>query len=414
MKPLEYLDRSLVCDGVALADVAAIAGTPCYVYSAKTIVENYRAYADAFGDAPHRVYYAMKANGNLSILRLLAREGAGFDIVSGGELYRVMKAGGDPGKVVFSGVGKTAAEIDQALDAGIFAFNCESEPELALIDSLAHRRGVKARVAIRINPNVTASTHAYISTGTKENKFGIDLDLAEGVYERARQHKSLLIEGVSCHIGSQIFDTAALLKAVDRVVEFIEKLRAKGLDIQHADLGGGLGVAYTPEDSVPSTREFVAALKEKTAGKNLHVMVEPGRSIVGNAGVLVTRVLYRKRTGEKEFVITDAAMTDLIRPALYDAHHEILPVRVSPGVPQISADVVGPVCESGDFLAHDRAMQEAFPGDLLAVCTAGAYGFVQSSTYNARPRAAEVMVEGGQARVIRTRETYEDLIRGEE
>ena len=414
MKPLEYLDRSLVCDGVALADVAAIAGTPCYVYSAKTIVENYRAYADAFGDAPHRVYYAMKANGNLSILRLLAREGAGFDIVSGGELYRVMKAGGDPGKVVFSGVGKTAAEIDQALDAGIFAFNCESEPELALIDSLAHRRGVKARVAIRINPNVTASTHAYISTGTKENKFGIDLDLAEGVYERARQHKSLLIEGVSCHIGSQIFDTAALLKAVDRVVEFIEKLRAKGLDIQHADLGGGLGVAYTPEDSVPSTREFVAALKEKTAGKNLHVMVEPGRSIVGNAGVLVTRVLYRKRTGEKEFVITDAAMTDLIRPALYDAHHEILPVRVSPGVPQISADVVGPVCESGDFLAHDRAMQEAFPGDLLAVCTAGAYGFVQSSTYNARPRAAAVMVEGGQARVIRTRETYEDLIRGEE
>ncbi|MEO5922651.1 MAG: diaminopimelate decarboxylase [Bryobacteraceae bacterium] len=414
MKPLEYLDRSLMCDGVALADVAAMAGTPCYVYSAKTIVENYRAYADAFGDTPHRVYYAMKANGNLSILRLLAREGAGFDIVSGGELYRVLKAGGDRGKVVFSGVGKTSAEIDQALEAGIFAFNCESEPELALIDSLAHRRGVKARIAIRINPNVKASTHAYISTGGKENKFGVDLDEAEGVYERARQHKSLLIEGVSCHIGSQIFDTASLLKAVDRVVEFIDKLRAKGLDIRHADLGGGLGVAYTPEDAVPSTRDFVAALKEKTAGRNLHVMVEPGRSIIGNAGVLVTRVLYRKRTGDKEFVITDAAMTDLIRPALYDAHHEILPVRLSAGVPQITADVVGPVCESGDFLAHDRVMPEPFPGDLLAVCTAGAYGFVQSSTYNARPRAAEVMVEDGAARIVRARETYEDLIRGEE
>jgi diaminopimelate decarboxylase len=414
MKPLEYSDRSLMCDGVALADVAAMAGTPCYVYSAKTIVENYRAYADAFGDTPHRVYYAMKANGNLSILRLLAREGAGFDIVSGGELFRVLKAGGDPGKVVFSGVGKTSAEIDQALEAGIFAFNCESEPELALIDSLAHRRGVKARVAIRINPNVRASTHAYISTGGKENKFGIDLDLAEGVYERARQHKSLLIEGVSCHIGSQIFDTGSLLKAVDRVVEFVEKLRANGLDIKHADLGGGLGVAYTPEDAVPSTKEFVGALKARTAGRNLHLMVEPGRSIVGNAGVLVTRVLYRKRTGDKEFVITDAAMTDLIRPALYDAHHEILPVRLSSGVPQITADVVGPVCESGDFLAHDRVMPEPFPGDLLAVCTAGAYGFVQSSTYNARPRAAEVMVEGGVARIVRTRESYEDLIRGEE
>lgn len=413
MKPLEYLDRSLMCDGVALADVAAMAGTPCYVYSAKTLRENYRAYADAFGDAPHRVYYAMKANGNLSVLRLLAQEGAGFDIVSGGELYRVLKAGGDPGKVVFSGVGKTSAEIDQALDAGIFAFNCESEPELALIDSLAHRRGVKARVAIRVNPNVQASTHAYISTGGKTHKFGIDIDEAEGVYERARVHKSLLIEGVSCHIGSQIFDSASLLRAVDRVLEFIDKLRARGFDIRHADLGGGLGVGYKPDDEVPVIGEFVAALRARTAGRNLQVMVEPGRSIVGNAGVLLTRVLYRKRTGTKEFVITDAAMTDLIRPALYDAHHEILPVRAGEGLPKICADVVGPVCESGDFLAHDRTMPEVFPGDLLAVCTAGAYGFVQSSTYNARPRAAEVLVDDGAARIVRQRETYEDLIRGE-
>lgn len=402
-----------MCDGVALADVAAMAGTPCYVYSAKTLRENYRAYADAFGDAPHRVYYAMKANGNLAVLRLLAQEGAGFDIVSGGELFRVLKAGGDPGTVVFSGVGKTSAEIDQALEAGIFAFNCESEPELTLIDSLAHRRGVKARVAIRINPNVQALTHAYISTGGKTHKFGIDIDEAEGVYERARAHNSLLIEGVSCHIGSQIFDPTSLLKAVDRVLEFIEKLRARGFDIRHADLGGGLGVGYKPDDEVPAISEFVAALCARTAGRNLEVMVEPGRSIVGNAGVLVTRVLYRKRTGTKEFVITDAAMTDLIRPALYDAHHEILPVRAGEGLPNICADVVGPVCESGDFLAHDRTMPEVFPGDLLAVCTAGAYGFVQSSTYNARPRAAEVLVDQGTAKIVRQRETYEDLIRGE-
>lgn len=413
MKPLEYLDRSLMCDGVALADVAAMAGTPCYVYSAKTLRENYRAYADAFGDAPHTVYYAMKANGNLSLLRLLAQEGAGFDIVSGGELYRVLKAGGDPAKVVFSGVGKTASEIDQALEAGIFAFNCESEPELALIDSLAHRRGVQARVAIRVNPNVQASTHAYISTGGKAHKFGVDIDEAEGVYQRARQCKNLLIEGVSCHIGSQIFDPTSLLRAVDRVLEFIEKLRARGFDIRHADLGGGLGVGYKPDDEVPAISDFVQALRARTAGRNLHVMVEPGRSIVGNAGVLVTRVLYRKRTGDKEFVITDAAMTDLIRPALYDAHHEILPARAVEGLPVICADVVGPVCESGDFLAHDRTMPEVFPGDLLAVCTAGAYGFVQSSTYNARPRAAEVLVDGGIPRIVRQRETYEDLIRGE-
>jgi diaminopimelate decarboxylase len=414
MKPLEYRERALECDGVALADVAAKAGTPCYVYSAKTIVENYQAYAGAFGDTPHTVCYAMKANGNLSVLRLLARAGAGFDIVSGGELYRVLKAGGDPGKVVFSGVGKTSGEIDAALEAGIFVFNCESEPELALIDSLAHRRGVKARVAIRVNPNVQASTHAYISTGGKAHKFGIEIGEAEGVYQRAKGLKNLLIEGVSCHIGSQIFDSTSLLRAVDRVLEFIEKLRGWGFDIRYADLGGGLGVGYRPEDEVPAIGEFVAALRERTAGRNLHVLVEPGRSIVGNAGVLVTRVLYRKRTGDKEFVITDAAMTDLIRPALYDAHHEILPVRIVEGAPRITADVVGPVCESGDFLAHDRAMADVFPGDLLAVCTAGAYGFVQASTYNSRPRVAEVLIEDGAARVVRTRETYEDLIRGEE
>ncbi len=412
MKPLEYQDRTLVLDGVDLADIAAQAGTPCYVYSAATILENYRAYDRAFGDAPHKVCYAIKANANLSVLRLLAAEGAGFDIVSGGELYRVLKAGGDPAKVVFSGVGKTAAEVDAALDAGIFAFNCESEPELALIDSLAHRRGIQARVALRVNPDVAASTHDYIATGSKAAKFGIGIAEAEAVYERAAQLPNLLVEGVSCHIGSQLLDTAPSLRAADAVLDLIDRLRASGLPIRHVDFGGGLGVAYTPDDVVPPVADFMAALRAKVAGRDLEILIEPGRSIVGSAGVLLTRVLYRKKTGEKEFVVVDAAMNDLIRPALYSAHHEILPLRG--GRPAtLTADVVGPICETGDFLARNRTLPEVLPGDLLAVCTAGAYGFVQASTYNARPRAPEVLIENKAWRVIRARETYEDLVRGE-
>ncbi len=414
MTPVEYVDRTLSCDGVALADVAAKAGTPCYVYSAATILANYRAYEDALQGTPHTICYAMKANGNLAILRLLARAGSGFDIVSGGELQRVLKAGGDPAKVVFSGVGKTAEEIDAALAAGIFAFNCESEPELALVDALAHRRGIKARVALRVNPDVSAATHAHISTGSLGHKFGIDLHQAEAVYERARQHANLLLEGVSCHIGSQQFDFDPMMEAADRVLDLIARLRAKSFPIHHVDLGGGLGVAYKPDDPAPPIGEFTAALRKKVAGRDLHLFLEPGRSIVGNAGVLVTRVLYRKKSGEKDFVVVDAAMNDLIRPALYDAHHEILPLRASAGGCGLRADVVGPVCESADFLAQDRQMPEVFPGDLLAVCTAGAYGFVQASNYNARPRPAEVMIENGSWRVVRSRETFEDLVRGEE
>ena len=409
----QYLDRTLTCDGVALADIAAKAGTPCYVYSAATILANYRAYEDALQGSPHTICYAVKANGNLAILRLLAQAGAGFDIVSGGELYRVLKAGGDPAKVVFSGVGKTAEEIDAALAAGIFAFNCESEPELALVDALAHRRGIKARVALRVNPDVDAATHAYISTGSLAHKFGIDIGEAEAVYERARQHENLLLEGVSCHIGSQQFDFAPMMQAADRVLDLIARLRAKGFDIRHVDLGGGLGIAYKPDDPAPPIGEFTAALRDKVAGRDLHLYLEPGRSIVGNAGVLLTRVLYRKKSGDKEFVVVDAAMNDLIRPALYDAHHEILPLRATAGC-GLRADVVGPVCESGDFLAQDRQMPEVFPGDLLAVCTAGAYGFAQASNYNARPRPAEVLIENGSWRVVRARETLDDLIRGEE
>jgi diaminopimelate decarboxylase len=414
MKPVEYRDRTLTCDGVALADIAAKTGTPCYVYSAATILGNYHAYDDALQGAPHTICYAMKANGNLAILRLLARAGAGFDIVSGGELYRALKAGADPAKVVFSGVGKTSEEIDAALAAGIFTFNCESEPELALVDALAHRRGIQARAALRVNPDVEASTHAYISTGSLAHKFGIDIGAAEAVYERARQHQNLLLEGVSCHIGSQQFDFEPMMKAADRVLELIARLRAKGFDIRHVDLGGGLGVTYKPDEPAPPIGEFTAALREKIAGYDLHLFLEPGRSIVGDAGVLLARVLYRKKGGDKEFVVIDAAMNDLIRPALYDAHHEILPLRAASTGCGLRADVVGPVCESGDFLAQDRQMPEVFPGDLLAVCTTGAYGFAQASNYNARTRPAEVLIEDGAWRVIRKRETLDDLIRGEE
>jgi len=412
MNPFVYQDRALYCEDVSLADIAARAGTPCYVYSGTAILENFRAYDAALSGVPHTVCYAVKANGNLSILGLLAEAGAGFDIVSGGELYRVLKAGGDPAKVVFSGVGKTAGEIDAALAAGIFSFNSESEPELALIDALAHRRGVKPRIALRVNPDVEAATHAYISTGRLAHKFGIDIAEAEAVYARARAHQNLSLEGVSCHIGSQILDPRPVMDAVDRVLALIERLRASGLDIRHVDLGGGLGIAYKPEDVTPEIAEFAAKLKSKVQGLGLHVTIEPGRSIVGAAGVLLTQALYRKRTGEKEFVIVDAAMNDLIRPALYSAYHEILPLRQRDGN-RVRMDVVGPVCETGDFLARDREMPDVLPGDLLAIATAGAYGFAQASNYNARPRGAEVLVEGGTWRVVRERESYDDLIRGE-
>jgi diaminopimelate decarboxylase len=413
LRAFQYRERALYCEDVALAEIAERAGTPCYVYSAATILDNFRAYDETFGATPHTICYAVKANGNLAILRLLAQAGAGFDIVSGGELFRVLKAGDDPAKIVFSGVGKTAAEINDALTAGIFNFNCESEPELALIDALAHRRGIQARVALRVNPDVEADTHHYISTGRLAHKFGVDIGDAEAIYDRARKLENLLIEGVSCHIGSQLMDPAPVMEAVDRVLGLIDRLRANGFDICHADLGGGLGVAYKPEDATPSIVDFVTKLKAKVAGRGLRVVLEPGRSIVAAAGALLTKALYRKKTGEKEFVIVDAAMNDLIRPALYDAYHEVLPLRLT-NSSQIRADIVGPVCETGDFLARDREMAEVMPGDLLAVCTAGAYGFVQATTYNGRRLPAEVLVEGTTWRVVRKRETYEDLIRGEE
>jgi diaminopimelate decarboxylase len=407
--PFRYEGGALYCEETPLDRLAAAEGTPCYVYSAAAIRNNYRAYDHSLEGIPHRICYAVKANSNLGVLSLLARDGAGFDIVSGGELYRVLQAGGDPAKTVFSGVGKTAAEIEYALTHGIHTFNCESEPELALIDALASRHGVRARVALRVNPDVDASTHPYISTGLREHKFGVGIAEVEGVYERAQSLSALETEGVSCHIGSQILDYQPLLEALDRMLELVERLGAKGIPIRHLDLGGGLGVGYGPAEDTPEIHEFVQALRGRIEGRSLMLMLEPGRSIVAEAGVLVTRVLYRKRSPGREFIIVDAAMNDLIRPALYQSHHEIVPVRQS-GRGTVVADVVGPVCESGDFLARDREMDNAMPGDLLAVCTAGAYGFVSASNYNSRPRPSEVLVEGPNWRVVRRRETFEDLV----
>jgi len=407
-----YSDNDLYCEQVALADVAAKVGTPAYVYSSQTILTNYRAYDEAFGTLPHTVCYAVKANSSLAILALLAKAGAGFDIVSGGELARVLAAGGDPSRVVFSGVGKTAAEVAYALDHGIHSFNCESEPEMALIDAMAARRGVTAGFSIRVNPDVDAATHPYIATGLGQHKFGIAIEEARAVYERARSFANLTAEGVSCHIGSQILDASPILEAVDRVIELAQRLQAEGCPIRHLDLGGGLGIAYRPGETAPAIAAFIEGLRAKLRGSGLSVMVEPGRSIAGPAGMLLTRVLYRKKNGDRNFIVVDAAMNDLIRPALYHAHHEIVPLRKT-ALPPVTADVVGPVCESGDFLARGRLMANAMPGDYLAVCAAGAYGFVLSSNYNSRPRAPEVLVEGATYRVIRERETYLDLMRGE-
>ncbi len=409
---MQYRDHTLYLEEVPLADIARREGTPCYVYSRGKILERFEAYHQAFGAVPHQVCYAVKANGNLAILKLLAEAGAGFDIVSGGELFRVLKVGGDPARVIFSGVGKTAQEIDYALEHNIRSFNCESEPELALIDSLAARRQVKARIAVRVNPDVDASTHPYISTGLRKHKFGIDIAQAEAVYDRSKSFANLVLEGVSCHIGSQIVDLDPMLEVFGKMVALVERLRARGLPIRTLDLGGGLGVRYKPQDQALCIGDFIRAMCEKVAGHGLEILIEPGRSIVAEAGLLLTRVLYRKTNGEREFVIVDAAMNDLIRPALYHAHHEIVPLRETDSG-TITADVVGPVCESGDFLARGREMANAMPGDLLAVCTAGAYGFVAASNYNARPRPPEILVEGDRYRVIRKRETYDDLIRGE-
>lgn len=412
LPPFTYRHQNLYVEDCDLEAIARREGTPLYVYSKQAILSRFEAYRAGFGDTPHQICFAVKANSNLSILRLLAEAGAGFDIVSGGELFRVLKAGGDPAKVVFSGVGKTREEVEYALESGIHSFNCESEAELQLISSIAGRLGQTARVALRVNPHVDAATHPYISTGLRDHKFGIDITEVEAVYSRALALPHLQLEGVSAHIGSQLLDTKPLLEALDALLQLIDRLRSIGVHITHLDIGGGLGVPYKDGQVEPIVADHLAAVCARCQGKGLTLMTEPGRSIVGPAGTLVTRVLYRKKTETKEFVIVDAAMNDLIRPALYQAHHEIVPLRKGfPGT--FTADVVGPVCESGDFFARDRELAQCLPGDFLALLTAGAYGFVLASNYNTRPRAAEILVDGDRWTTVRRRETLEDLIRGE-
>ena len=408
-----YDQNDLCCEAVPLADIAGKAGTPCYVYSSRAILDNYRAYDEALAGVPHRICYAVKANSSLGVLALLASAGSGFDIVSGGELYRVLKAGGDPAGVVFSGVGKTAEEIEYALSSGIHSFNCESEAELALIDALAARMRTEAHVAVRVNPDVDARTHPYIATGLRAHKFGIDIAEAEAVYQRGSGLRNVVMDGVSCHIGSQLLDTRPILEAAGKMLTFVERLRALGMPIRSLDFGGGLGVWYRPGDPAPEIGSFVSQLRRKVEDTGLFILLEPGRSVVAEAGALVTRVLYRKCAASKQFVIVDAAMNDLIRPSLYQSHHEIIPVRKT-ARPAVLADVVGPICESGDFLARDREIANVLPGDLLAVATAGAYGFAAASNYNSRPRPPEVLVEGSAWRIVRARETYADLVRGEQ
>ncbi len=408
----EYRQHRLHCEETSLEDIAERFGTPCYVYSAQSIVGNYRAYTEALQPIDHEIHYSVKANSSLGVLALLAREGAGFGIISGGELFRVIEAGGDLGKVVFSGVGKTVEEMDYALRSKVGCFNCESEDELRLLNEMAGRLGAQPVVALRINPDINADTHPYIATGLRDHKFGVALRDAERLYRDHESLPHLRLEGVSCHIGSQIFDTGVFIEALEKLVDLAARLREAGLSIRQLDLGGGLGVAYRESHAPPSIEDYAQSLVTALRGQGLRLMLEPGRSIVGQAGVLLSRVLYRKLGEVKEFVVVDAAMNDLIRPSLYESYHEILPVAQRQRK-TITADIVGPVCETGDFLARDREIVNVEAGDLLAVCTAGAYGFVQASNYNSRPRPAEVLVHGARAEVIRERESYQDLIRGE-
>ena len=411
--PFHYQQGKLYCDGVDLESAVAVHGTPSYIYSLDAILTRYRAYETALEGLHHQVHFAVKANSTLAILHALAQEGAGFDIVSGGELHRVIAAGGDPSKVVFSGVGKTPDEIRFGLEKNIHSFNCESEDEIRLISEVAASLHHKASIALRVNPDVDAVTHPYISTGLKEHKFGVDIDEAEEIYARSATLPNVELNGVSCHIGSQLLDIDPLLEAADKTLTLVARLRARGLPITHLDLGGGLGVTYRTGDVAMSVGDLMDRLRPKLAGLNLKVMFEPGRSIVAEAGALLTRVLLIKKNGTRTFVIVDAAMNDLIRPALYQAHHEIVPICQPSNGNQITADVVGPVCESGDFFARSRTLPELKAGDLLAIKTAGAYGFVLASNYNSRPRCCELLVKDNHVHTIRQRETYEDLLRGE-
>ncbi|WP_324710982.1 diaminopimelate decarboxylase [Pseudomonas citronellolis] len=410
MEAFNVRDGQLFAEGVALSALAERFGTPTYVYSRAHIEQQFRSYTDALQGLPHLVCFAVKANSNLAVLNVLARLGSGFDIVSRGELERVLAAGGDPAKVVFSGVGKSRDDMRRALQVGVHCFNVESAVELERLQEVAAELGVKAPVSLRVNPDVDAQTHPYISTGLKENKFGIDIDEAEAIYARAAELPNLEVKGVDCHIGSQLTQLEPFLDALDRLLALVDRLAARGILIRHLDLGGGLGVRYRDETPPPAS-DYIRAIRERLGSRALSLVFEPGRYIVANAGLLLTRVEYLKHTAHKDFAIIDAAMNDLIRPALYQAWMEVTPVVARAGQKR-TYDLVGPICETGDFLAKGRelALEE---GDLLAIRSAGAYGFVMSSNYNTRGRAAEVLVDGERAFEVRRRETVQELYAGE-
>ncbi|MEJ2440921.1 MAG: diaminopimelate decarboxylase [Gammaproteobacteria bacterium] len=407
MDHFNYRNHVLYAEDVPVADIAARHGTPCYVYSRATLERHWQAFDQALAGVDHLICYAVKANSNLAVLNVLARLGSGFDIVSVGELERVLAAGGDPARIVFSGVGKRQDEMARALEVGIACFNVESESELHHLNRVAQQVGKTAPVSLRVNPDVDAKTHPYISTGLKENKFGIAIDDAERIYQVAAQLPHLQVHGIDCHIGSQLTETRPFVDALNRVLALIDRLEASAIPIQHLDIGGGLGIRYRDE-TPPEPDQYVQALLGALGQRPYKILLEPGRAIVGNAGILVTKVEYLKHNADRHFAIIDGAMNDLMRPALYDAWQAIVPVNSDSQAQRYSYDVVGPVCETGDFLGKQRELAVA-EGDLLAVRSAGAYGFTMSSNYNTRPRAAEVMVDGSTLHLIRERESIAEL-----
>ena len=411
MDYFSYKDGCLWAEGVDISSNIEEWGTPCYVYSRATIERHWKAFDSALGDQPHLVCYAVKANSNLAVLNVLAKLGSGFDIVSMGELERVLRAGGSPDKIVFSGVGKKAEEMERAMDVGIRCFNVESQAELQLLEQVAAAKGVQAPVSLRVNPDVDAKTHPYISTGLKDNKFGIAIDDAVDVYQSIADSKHLKIIGVDCHIGSQLTEVTPFVDVLDRVLVLVDRLIEKGITLHHLDLGGGLGICYQDEKP-PLPEEQMAAVLQRLAGRDFEILIEPGRAIVGNAGVLLTQILYLKHNEDKNFAVVDAARNDLMRPALYDAWQRIDRVIEKTEALQKTYDVVGPICETGDFLGKSRELAIE-QGDHLVIRSAGAYGFTMSSNYNSRPRVAEIMVDGEKAQVIRQRETIEQLFANE-
>lgn len=411
MHHFRFDQDELCCEKVSLRRLADQVGTPCYVYSHATLIHHFRVFDEAFSNVPHLTCFAMKANSNLAILNLFGSLGGGVDIVSGGELYRARKAGIPADRIVYSGVGKTIQEIDYALKENILMFNIESDLELEAINQRAGELGTRARIALRVNPDVDPKTHPYISTGLKKNKFGIDIEGAVRSYARAMELEHVEVLGVDCHIGSQLTDISPFVDALKRLRILIEHLEAMGIQVKYLDLGGGLGIVYDQE-SPPHPHEYADAILRELEGLSCTLIFEPGRVIVGNAGVLLTRVLYTKKSASKDFVIVDAGMNDLLRPSLYGSYHQIIPVVKSDREIQV-VDVVGPICESGDFLARERGLPMVVPGDCLAVMSAGAYGFTMSSNYNSRPRSSEVLVKDDRYFVVRKRETQEDLVRGE-